>query len=93
MVQTVLQPKATEIFSGTAEQAVRIRSERRRSNRQNKVSPQLLSLLRTADNATFETDIVEVPERLSALLAIMVISSCSAALWFAAICTVRWLLG
>ena len=86
MAQVSTQSKRVEVFSGF----VQCTGEHRRPRRQEQVSPQLLSLLRDADKPA---DRSETAERLNPALALVVIVSCSATLWFGVIRAAMWLAG
>ena len=90
MAQASVQPKGVELLSGTVQRTRAGYLERRRPGRQGQVSPQLISLLREADKTAVQS---EAAERLSPALALVVIASCSATLWFGIIRTATWLLG
>ncbi len=90
MAQVSVQLKGVELLSGTVQRTRAGHLERRRPGRQGQVSPQLISLLREADKLAVHS---ETAERLSPALALVVIVSCSATLWFGIIRTATWFLG
>lgn len=90
MAQVSVQLKGVELLSGTVQRTRVGHLERRRPGRQGQVSPQLISLLRKADKLAVQS---ETAERLSLPLALVVIVSCSATLWFGIIRTATWFLG
>lgn len=90
MAQASAQLKGVELLSGTVQRTPAVQLERRRPGRQGQVSPQLISLLREADKIAVHS---EATERLSPALALVVIVSCSAALWLSIIRTAAWLFG
>ena len=88
--QVSTQHTAIEIFSKSVQRMGRDHLERRRSGRQEQISPQLLSLLRDSDKFAAHP---ETAERLNPALALIVIVSCSATLWFGMIRAAMWLAG
>ena len=90
MAQVSTLSKGFEFFSRSVQRPGRDHLERRRSGRQEQISPQLLSLLRDADKFAARS---ETPERLNPALALIVIVSCSATLWFGMIRAAIWLAG
>ena len=90
MAQVSIQNKGVEIFSGLMQRTGADRRERRRTRRQEQVSPQLLLLLRDADKFAGHS---ETAEKLSPTMALAVIVSCSATLWFGIIRAATWLAG
>ena len=90
MAQVSTQSKRVEVFSGIVQRTGEDRLEHRRPGRQEQVSPQLLSLLRDADEPA---DRSETAERLNPALALVVIVFCSATLWFGIIRAAMWLAG
>ncbi len=90
MTQDSVQLKGVELLSGTVQRTRAGHPERRRPGRQGQISPQLISLLREAHKPAVHS---EAAERLSPPLALVVIVSCSAVLWFGVIRTATWLLG
>ena len=88
MAQVSTQNKGAEIFSGSMQRTGRDHLERRRSGRQEQISLQLLPLLRDADKFAARS---ETAERLNPALALIVIVSCSATLWFGIIRAAIWL--
>jgi hypothetical protein len=90
ITQISVQSKGVELLSGTVQHTQAGHLERRRPGRRGQVSPQLISLLREADKIAVHS---EAAERLSPALAMVVIASCSATLWFGIIRTATWLLG
>ena len=89
-MQVSVQLKGIELLSGTVQRTRAGHLERRRPGRQGQVSPQLISLLREADKPAVH---LETAERLSPALALVVIVSCSATLWFGIFSTAIWLHG
>ena len=89
-MQVSVQLKGVELLSGTVQRTRAGHLERRRPGRQGQVSPQLISLLREANKPAVH---LETAKRLSPALALVVIVSCSATLWFGIISTTTWLLG
>lgn len=90
VAQVATQNEGVEILSGSLQRTGEGHLERRRPKRQERVSPQLLSLLRDADRLATHS---EAEERLSPALALVVIVSCSATLWSGIIRAATWLAG
>jgi hypothetical protein len=90
MAQLSRQNKGVEILSGSMQRTGEDHLGRRRPGRQEQISPQLLSLLRDADKFAAHS---ETAERLNPALALVVIVSCSATLWFGIIRAATWLAG
>ncbi len=90
MAQLSTQNKGVEILSGSMQRTGEDHLERRRPGRQEQINPQLLSLLRDADKFAAHS---EPAERLNPALALVVIVSCSATLWFGILRAATWLAG
>ena len=90
MTQFSTQNKDIEAFSGSVQRARKDHLERRRPKRQEQISPELLSLLRDAGKSA---DSSERAGRLNPAVALIVIVSCSATLWYGMILTAMRLAG